>query len=97
MRRNPKPVPAVQVVVVPPAAPTEAPKQNVQKKRFKRRFKKRWDRRDNKCPVTDKICRSEQNAKRYAENKKTVKLRAYKCQFCPAWHITHKKDKLKMH
>lgn len=51
-----------------------------------------------RCPVLNKICRTEQGSKEYARRRHNqVWLRAYKCEFCPAWHITHKKNKLTMH
>lgn len=52
------------------------------------------------CMVTSKKCRTEQQAKdnavRNAANSLNG-LRAYKCPFCDWWHLTHKKNKLKMH
>ena len=53
-----------------------------------------------KCPATLKTSYNEQLAKQEAEKigKRTLtKLRAYKCQFCDYWHMTHKSNKLKMH
>lgn len=53
-----------------------------------------------KCPATLKTSYNEQLAKQEAEKigKRTLtNLRAYKCQFCDYWHVTHKKNKLKMH
>lgn len=51
------------------------------------------------CPITNKVKRTEQEAKnRVAKNKfHYLNLRAYKCEFCPAWHLTHKKNKLTFH
>jgi hypothetical protein len=52
-----------------------------------------------KCPVNGKISYREQKAKEVAIKKtnKLTKIRAYKCEFCPHWHITHKKNKLTKH
>jgi len=59
---------------------------------------KKYKRQRDRCPVEDKICRSEQNAKaRASAGGVDVQLRAYKCQFCPSWHLTHKKNKLTFH
>ena len=52
-----------------------------------------------RCPVKDKFCYNEILAKQMA-NKKTNqidKIRAYKCEFCNYWHLTHKPDKKKWH
>ncbi len=49
------------------------------------------------CPVTQKISREEKQAKLKAKASKGIHLRAYKCEFCPYWHLTHKKDKKKFH
>lgn len=45
--------------------------------------------------VMGKIKRTEQQAKERAAKPGGVKLRAYKCEFCPFWHLTHKKEKLR--
>lgn len=50
--------------------------------------------RVRKCLRTDKLCRSERAAKRRA---RSMGLRAYKCEFCPYWHLTHVKNKLRLH
>lgn len=47
-----------------------------------------------KCPTQGKISRTEKEAKEVAYKKG---LRAYKCAWCSNWHLTHKKDKMKMH
>lgn len=53
------------------------------------------------CPVTDKVGYPEALAKLKAERlkKRTENgyLRAYHCEFCPKWHLTHHKNKLTMH
>lgn len=53
-----------------------------------------------KCPVLLKTSYNEQIAKREAEKmskRQLSKIRAYRCEFCPNWHLTHKKNKLAMH
>lgn len=51
-----------------------------------------------RCPINHKISHTEQEAKdRARASGRYVQLRAYKCEFCPAWHMTHKKNKLTMH
>lgn len=47
-----------------------------------------------KCPQNGKSSMVEMDAKQRA---KKLGIRAYRCEFCPHWHLTHKKDKLKMH
>ena len=47
-----------------------------------------------KCIQNGKVSMEEADAKKRANK---LGLRAYKCEFCPHWHLTHKKDKLKMH
>lgn len=47
-----------------------------------------------KCPTQGKISRTEKEAKEVAYKKG---LRAYKCAWCSNWHLTHKKDKMRMH
>lgn len=53
-----------------------------------------------KCPVLLKTSYNEQIAKSEAEKmskRQLSKIRAYRCEFCPNWHLTHKKNKLVMH
>ncbi len=50
--------------------------------------------RKNNCLMTNKIMRSEEEAK---SRSKEVGIRAYKCPFCDSWHLTHQKNKMKMH
>lgn len=53
-----------------------------------------------KCPAELKTSYNEQIAKREAEKmakRQQSKIRAYKCMFCPYWHLTHKINKLKLH
>lgn len=81
---NKKPVKAEPPVVKAPESKKEKPK--------KLYFPK--------CPATLKTSYNEQIAKQEAEKvgKRTLtNLRAYKCEFCDYWHMTHKKNKLKMH
>lgn len=49
--------------------------------------------RQRTCPVMGKIGRTEQGAKEAAKRNPLQRLRAYKCEFCEDWHITHKKRK----
>lgn len=73
--------------------PPEPPKPKLvkHKKRVKRKFLP-------KCYVMDKYSYTEHYAKKKAQNIKTgVSLRAYKCEYCGHWHLTHKKNKLRMH
>lgn len=48
-----------------------------------------------KCPVQGKTCLSENSAKKSAGKFKKTNvdryMRAYKCQFCEWWHLTHNK------
>lgn len=39
------------------------------------------------------------DAKKRANDNKfhNLTLRAYKCQYCPYWHLTHRKNKLSLH
>ena len=60
--------------------------------------KKKYTNKVHKCPVVHKICHTEQEAKlRAKSNVGYIMLRAYKCEFCPSWHVTHKKNKLTFH
>lgn len=61
-----------------------------------RRRKEQKFRKRKRCHVMDKICRTESEAKWRAKSVK-VWLRAYKCEFCGSWHLTHKRNKLTMH
>lgn len=56
-------------------------------------FKKKTQppRKKGKCIQTDKLCRLECTAKERAAQ---LKLRAYKCEFCDFWHLTHKRSYL---
>lgn len=49
------------------------------------------------CPVMNKVNYDETYAKFKAKASKGIKLRAYHCEFCPNWHLTHKKDKKNFH
>lgn len=49
------------------------------------------------CVIMGKVNRTEKQAKARAAKPGGIKLRAYKCEFCPWWHLTHKKQKLQMH
>ena len=51
-----------------------------------------------KCPAMLKTSYREQLAKSEAEkmSKKSIsKIRAYKCEHCDYWHLTHKKNYIK--
>ena len=52
-----------------------------------------------KCVITGKSSYEEKRCKEAAIRKTagSLKIRAYKCQFCDYWHLTHKSNKLKMH
>ena len=45
------------------------------------------------CPVIDKVSYVEPIAKSRAAEHKTY-MRAYKCEFCAYWHLTHHKNYL---
>lgn len=45
------------------------------------------------CPVMDKVSMVEAMAKARAAQFNTY-MRAYKCEFCPYWHLTHRKTYL---
>jgi hypothetical protein len=49
------------------------------------------------CAISGKVQYTEQISKALAKENKFVKLRAYRCEFCNDWHLTHKKDKMRMH
>jgi len=50
------------------------------------------------CPVVLKVSYDEKRSKEKAKITKSInKIRAYKCEFCPYWHLTHKKNKLNFH
>ena len=46
-----------------------------------------------KCPVKFKTSYNEEIAKKEAVKmtKGKLKLRAYRCEFCPHWHLTHQR------
>jgi hypothetical protein len=79
----PKTISVVVPVQVPPPTPSK-----------KNKAPKPKEVKDPKteCAVTGKLCRTEAAAKKRAEESRP-KLRAYKCQFCPYWHLTHKKQR----
>lgn len=65
----------------------------------KPRIKPQKKPRPKLCPVTEKLQRTEKGAK-LAAKRLSVKqrpIRAYKCEYCPAWHLTHKSNHLTMH
>lgn len=64
--------------------------------RYRQRKKKR---RLPKCPVQFKTSYSEETAKKEASRLEggKLKLRAYRCEFCPHWHLTHQSNRLKRH
>jgi hypothetical protein len=66
--------------------------QKAVKKQFKQVVKKKVYL--PKCPITGKLSRTEHRAKEKAKNEG---LRAYRCAFCPHWHLTHKADKMRLH
>lgn len=70
----------------------------VPKRRTTNKRKKLYKAR-GKCPVTDKINRTEANTKKKVRDNRLhgLTLRAYKCEFCPHWHLTHKKDRITFH
>jgi len=68
----------------PIAQPTTQPAPKKKKPKPKKQF----------CVQTDKVCRTEHGAKGRAKQKH---IRAYKCQWCGTWHLTHKKNKLTLH
>lgn len=53
-------------------------------------------RRSSQCSATLKACLPEEGAKKSAEKfaKTSVngQMHAYKCMFCPYWHLSHKKQ-----
>ena len=57
----------------------------------KKKVKKPQRHSKRKCPVTEKIKRTEKGAKAKAKQFKSY-MRAYKCEFCPHWHLTHERN-----
>lgn len=51
------------------------------------------------CLSKNKVSFTEEKAKARAEQltRAGQKMRAYRCMFCPYWHLTHKKNKLNLH
>lgn len=70
-----------------PHAPAPPPKPTVIIRRHRPRKKPL-------CDVMDKVMMTEAQAKEKAKVKtnKYQYLRAYKCQFCPSWHLTHHRN-----
>lgn len=62
--------------------------------------KKRITKLPPKCLIMNKISYTETRVKKQAEKvskRVGTKLRAYKCEYCDYWHLTHKSNKLTMH
>jgi len=82
----------------PPEIKVEEPTP-VPVKQYKRRKGGRKPKFLPKCPGNGKRSYTMARAKKMAEKKSNslLKLRGYKCEYCPHWHLTKKKNKLKMH
>ncbi len=70
---------------------------NTTKKKQKHKKYYRKNRKISRCYVTGKVCMNETKAKNKVNTAGFLNARAYKCEFCNFWHLTHKKNKLKMH